>query len=394
MKKVLAITYLLPGDLNSGGRLYTYHLFKSLSQYTLVTAIGLDYGEKEQFDNWVQKVIAVPRFSRPQIFSFLSKYPNIVYQTYTRAFTKILKELAQGSEEYDAIVCSFSSTFWAAEIFNAERMRLGKARLPTVLITHNYDTPLREALAKNEFNFLKSLAFYIDAKKTRAYEHRVFSAADKITAITSDDAKIINAVSGKDITVLTPGFNGKSKDTHLITQSTNRKVVLLGSYHWAVKQLNLKQLIQAAESAFTKANINLVVVGDGPASLFKDLSCYPFVTIVGRVDSFDKYFEDARLAVIAETTGGGFKLKSLDYIFSKIPMAVLQDTMVGLPLKPDIDYLSYSTLKELVEGIVQQIDNVDKLNMLAANAFSACQDKFKWEDRGTELYRLVREVTE
>jgi polysaccharide biosynthesis protein PslH len=393
MQKILAITYLLPNDLNSGDRLYTYYLFQSLAQHVSVTAIGLDSGGENHLNNWIHKVVTVPRKPRPQLFSLLSKYPNIIFQCYTGAFKKALRQLVQNNENYDVIICSHSASFWAAEVVNKERLLRGQSRIPTILVTHNHDTPLRYELAKNEPNWLKSAIFYIDAKKTKWYEKKAFLAFDKITAITHNDAESISTISGQKITILTPGYCGQINNKHRITQETNRQVVILGSYYWSVKQLNLRQLVEAA-SIFSKAQIKMIIVGDGPTSLFIELSQYPFVRVIGRVESFDKYLEESRMAIIAETTGGGFKLKSLDYVFRKVPMAVIKGTMAGMPLQPGTDYLEYPTLNELVEGVVQEIDNIKRLNLLASNALTACQNKFSWADRGRALYEIVCELTE
>jgi len=394
MPKILVITYTIPNDFTAGDKLYTYHLYRTLAQYASVTVIGYKdlHGVKE-YENWVQEVITVPRVHWPQFLSVLSIYPNLVFQDRTMVFKKRLRRLVR-NQDYDVIICDQFRIFWAADIVNRERKRLGKVRLPTILVTHNHDALLRDKLAKNENNLLKSFVFWLDAKKTRWHENKALLSFDRVTANTTDDAKSIGAIYGQKIEVLTPGYSGQRiKDEHQITPETSKQVVVLGSYFWVAKQLNLRQLVKAAASIFPKAGVKLIVVGSGPASLQTEISRYPFVKVTGRVESFDKYLEKSRVAIIAETTGGGFKHKALDYVFGKVPMAVVKGTMAGLPLQPNIDYLEYSTVNELVEGVAQEIDNIEKLNLLASNALTACRDKFRWEDRGRALYEIVCELT-
>jgi len=394
MKKILVITSVIPNDLAGGDRLYTYHLYKALAQYASVTVIGYKdlHDRVIEHENWVQEIITVPYIYWPQYLSVLSIYSNQVFENRTTVFKKTLKQLVQ-NKDYDVIICDHYRTFWAADIVNRERKWLGKVRIPTILVTHNHEALVRDKLAKNETNLIKSLVFWLDAKKTRWHENKALLGFDKVTAISTTDAKSISAVSGQKTDVLTPGYSERIKNEHQITQETSKQVVVLGNYYWVAKQLNRRLLVKAAASIFPKAGIKMILVGPGPASLIHELSQYPFVKVAGYVESFDKYLEESRIAIIAETTGGGFKLRALDYVFGKVPMAVIKGTMEGMPLQAGVDYLEYSTMNELIEGVVREIDNIEKLNMLASNTLAACQNKFKWKDRGCALYKIVCDIT-
>jgi glycosyltransferase involved in cell wall biosynthesis len=393
MQKILVITSTIPNDLAGGDKLYTYYLFKELAQHISVTIVGYkDLHGKVNDSNWVQEIITVPYVNKSKHLSVLSRYPNPIFKNNTRLLRKTLRKIVQNHKDYNVIICDHLRTCWAAEVINTERKKLGLAHIPTIFIAHNHETLLREQLVACESNLLKSV-FWLDAKKTRWHENKTLSTFDKIIAITADDAKSINAISGAKADVITPGYCGLIKDRHLLTQKTNRQAVILGNYYSHNKQLNLMQLVKAAASVFPKAGVKLQIVGAGPASLFAKISQYQFVDVVGYVESFNKYLENSRVAIIAETIGGGFKLKALDYVFGKIPMAVLKGTMAGLPLQANKDYLEYTTLEALIDGIVQEIDNIEKLNLIASNALAACRHEFSWKDRGNMLYKIVCELT-
>jgi hypothetical protein len=122
------------------------------------------------------------------------------------------------------------------------------------------------------------------------------------------------------------------------------------------------------------------------------MKAFPFVEITGAVDSFEEHLQESRIAIIAEGVGGGFKLKSLDYIFHKIPMAILNGSISGVPVISGKDFLGYDSLDELVDGIVSEVDNVDKLNDMANAAYSACENSFDWSSRAQSLNELIERL--
>src|SRR5205085_3085674 len=105
-----------------------------------------------------------------------------------------------------------------------------------------------------------------------------------------------------------------------IDASTPRRVVLVGSYRWVAKQHNLRALAAAADEAFTRHGIVLDVVGDAPAELRAALAGCRAVRLHGFADALAPFMADARMALVPEAIGGGFKLKLLDYVFHRVPV--------------------------------------------------------------------------
>jgi polysaccharide biosynthesis protein PslH len=84
-----------------------------------------------------------------------------------------------------------------------------------------------------------------------------------------------------------------------------------------------------------------------------------------------------RLGLVIEKTGGGFKLKTLDYIFNRVPMAAIKGNISGLPLTPGLHYLSFESMRELAQGVVAVIDDVERLNSMQQAAFEKCESGFE-----------------
>ncbi len=191
--------------------------------------------------------------------------------------------------------------------------------------------------------------------------------------------------------VLKPGYDGPRLARRVIDSTTPRRVVVLGSLNWHVKQRNLQQFLEVADGAFAAAGIELVVAGEAPRA-FLDRMQHRFAAtrFTGYVDDVTSILAGARVGIVAEPLGGGFKLKSLDYVFHRVPMAVLAGSVAGLPLEAGKGYLRYENLDALVEGVSASVDDDTLLNSLHEAAFAACSARFDWGDRGRDLDAALR----
>ena len=107
---------------------------------------------------------------------------------------------------------------------------------------------------------------------------------------------------------------------------------------------------------------------------------------LGFVDNLEPIFRSVRIGVVAERTGGGFKLKTLDYIFNRVPIAAIRGSIAGLPLTAGLHYLSFASMWELAQGVSDAIDNIERLNNLQEAAFAECRACFDWAERGRALH--------
>jgi len=97
--------------------------------------------------------------------------------------------------------------------------------------------------------------------------------------------------------------------------------------------MNLERLLEAASNIFAQHQIELHVVGVIPEPLLARLkSRFPRVVFRGFVDDLSEEFRNARVALVPEEIGGGFKLKILDYIFSRMPVAAVGAALNGIPV--------------------------------------------------------------
>jgi len=265
----------------------------------------------------------------------------------------------------------------------------------TVFVTHNHEASVTESQWR-EGRWWMPRRFYLwqNWRKTVRLERRVASKSDLITAITDADAgRFQQDAPTARVIQLAPGYDGVRLIQRRIKATTPRGVILFGSYLWSAKQASLQLFLQQAVAVLAAAAISIDVVGDMDQKLLQSLETkYPGVRFHGFVEDAASHLAAARIAVLAEPVGGGFKLKLLEYIFNRVPVASLEICASGLPESVRSHMLLAGDIKSLLMKIVAKIDNLDRLNAMQKGAFAAANEMFDWGNRGRTLLIAIKDV--
>lgn len=321
--------------------------------------------------------------------SACSHLPYVANRCRTPAMRRQLQTLLDDGK-WDSIIFDGLSAAWAlGTILRKFPEQAKRPRL--VYVSHNHEESMRKQLIANQADFVRRQMLRVDGAKTIWLERSLVSAADLMTAITPDDRALYRQrCPEKPIEVVTPGYRGRSVPARRITGDLPRRAVIVGNFDWIAKRMNLQEFIDAADARFAEQGIELEVVGSGQESFFRSMRGKVAAThFTGAVDSIDKYMDEARIAIVPERSGGGFKLKVLDYIFNRLPILALHGSAAGVPLNENESILLFSNQDELAKGVRRCIDDLDRLNRLQDAAFSACRDQFNWSSRGRQLTAAI-----
>jgi hypothetical protein len=167
----------------------------------------------------------------------------------------------------------------------------------------------------------------------------------------------------------------------------------MGSFHWVVKQVNLTRFLEIADPILKQHGIELDVVGDIPRALLASLKARCQATYFhGFVIDVAPYLARARIGIVPESIGGGFKLKFLDYIFGRVPVATVTQAVAGLSAELQLAMLTNDSLAGLVDDIVSHIDRIDELNRLQERAFALGRAQFDWNIRGERFLLAIAAI--
>ena len=139
--------------------------------------------------------------------------------------------------------------------------------------------------------------------------------------------------------------------------------------------------------------IGFHIVGYVPENLQARLGAkFPWAVFRGFVDDLDREFQEARLAVVPEETGGGFKLKTLDYIFGRVPVAAINSALNGIPDQLKAQFILANNLQALVDRLVEAIDDTERLDLMQEQAFALAEGMFDWDANGRRFVSVLQSL--
>lgn len=375
----LWITRQDPRSADSGDLIYTLGLLRSLAATGRVKLTVLTHQGKNtpnESDDIVWDIQGPIPSKNP--LSLFSRLPSDAHRLGNPSMRAALKrQLAKG--RYERIIIDQAACAWALSDL--------PSGIPILYLAHNHEAIVRTEIASsNDGSLVFRLALKRDASNYAGLERQLCSRAAIISAITPrDESNFRSEFPNKSYIQLSPGYEGPipTGEPTPITEDTPRRVVLAGTFEWLAKKRNLEAFLGAADTCFPKAGIDFQIVGKSDPAYFSELSKkFPWAKFEANVPSMEPYLKDARIGLIPEALGGGFKLKALDYIFRGLPLAAVEPALSGLPLTPGIDALAADTTEGLAKAVIAKIDDLSFLNQAACKALESCRSAFHWKDRG------------
>jgi hypothetical protein len=380
--------------MDQGAKVYSAKLAQSLAESGVFVRF-MGFGDAGVVPEAAASVewLAVPGNKRGKAFAVSSALPFAAAIDATKAYGLLLGQ--QLREQWDAVVLDGYGTGWALDRCLAYRNH-SRAH-PTILVhvSHNHEEVLwRQMAGEARGSALKRLALRRNANKVSTLERRIVRSVDLLTTITDEDRRSLGAGLHPDRSLsLTPGYTGSAASERRITAATPRRVIIMGSFQWVVKQENLVRFVEIADPIFAEHKIELDIVGDVPQALLSTLQARCRATrFHGFVADAAPFLARARIAVVPEPIGGGFKLKFLDYIFGRVPVATVSQAAAGLPDELQLTMLLNDSLAGLIREIVSHIDRLDDLNRMQEGAFALGKSRYRWSDRGERFRQAIADV--
>ena len=381
----------MPYPLDAGAKVYSAKLAESLaSSGASVTFMGIDETDAtppvQPHITWA--TIRGRRHGTAR--ALLSPLPNAAAIDAIDAYKEALAQHLR--RDWDAVILDGYGSGWALKPCIEYRARQRAHRSMLVHISHNHEERLWRSMAhESRVSVLRRLALWQNYCKVRALERSLVRSVDLLTTITDEDRASLGAGVGEPQRLtLMPGYDGWIAGERQIRSDTPRRVILMGSFRWIVKQENLARFVELADPVFARHGIELDVVGEVPEELLVALGLRCQATrFHGFVTDVSRLFDAARVAVVPEAIGGGFKLKFLDYFFGRVPVATLAQAAAGLPQDLREQTLARDSLSELIEAVVAHIERLDELNRMQEQAFALSRAQFAWPDRGRQLREAI-----
>ncbi|MCI0753678.1 glycosyltransferase [Teichococcus vastitatis] len=387
MTRCLWLARALPFPWTAGNRIYTAKLAGALAGAGVeVTFAGYAAEVPPQPMPGITWHI-VPGGPRGHLAGLASPMPLMAARHETPAYHAALQELA-AQDPWDAVIVDQYGMGWVLR-----QKRIFGGNPVFVFITHDHEESVTGMQWRdNTASIGKRLYLGQNYAKTRWFERWIARNSDLVTTITQHDAGLFAAnAPGVPMLPLVPGYDGVRAPERSIGPGTPRAVVLFGSYRSSAKQANLRLFLEQADPVLSRAGVEIRVVGDMPADFRRSLEGrYKAARFTGFVDDPAPHLAAARMAVVAEPIGGGFKMKLLEYVFNRVPVAGLAVCASGLPDSVQAEMLLEPDMPGLLRAVLTRIDDPAALNLQQQRAFVAAEHAFDWRERGRLLCEAIQ----
>jgi glycosyltransferase involved in cell wall biosynthesis len=391
--RCLWLTLADPEPRHNGQFIYSGGLIDSMAAAgSEVEVLGLKRPESRKGNGWREDHVVwwLPGDTAHSHWgSLASALPHTAYRCRTSGMRRTLDELLEHGD-WDGIVFDGISVGWAlSRVLDHYAGRTDRPRL--IYVSHNHEESVRAQIAESQPLFLKRQVVRFDALKVSWLERDLVDSVDFVTAITPEDLSLYRRRRcDKPMGVLTPGYCGRQVETRRISEALPRRAVIVGSYDWIAKRMNLAEFVDVADPMFAAAGAELQAVGSADETFLAQLRQKVDATeFTGTVPEIGPYLDNARIAIVPERNGGGFKLKVLEYIFNRVPVFALTGSFAGVPLRHNDSVMLFPDHTSLAHGVLEAIDDVALLNRLQERAFDACRDQFDWSSRGRQILSAI-----
>ena len=385
--QVLWLARTVPFPITSGDRVYSVGLLKGLTRFADITYIGMgDEGSLHVARQAIPDVrwISVGGPLRSAPLALLSHRPYVSAKHSPPAMVAAALAELQG-RAFDCVVLDQYGLGWAIEEFGDVFTAKGCA---VVYLSHNYEAELAAATARDfRGNPLKRFFLQWNAHKIARMERSLLANADVVTAISEEDASVLARLApGSQPIVLRAGADFRGEQGSRLSADAPRRLVMVGSFHWVPKQMNLIRFLEGADRVARTSDVHLDIIGEIPSDLRDRLSGqYRWVNFLGFVENLDALPTSYRLALNIEETGGGFKLKNLTYVAAGLPIAALSASLTGVPRELKDLMIVRDHPAELLAAAVAAMDDIEDLKRRADAAIACVTTLYDW-DRTAEVF--------
>jgi polysaccharide biosynthesis protein PslH len=392
--RCLWVARYLPYPLDAGAKVYSAKLAEALAEAG-ATVRFLGFGDVAAVPREAARIEwrEVPGVKRARAAVAFSRLPVAAAIDATLGYRALLE--SQLEERWDAIILDGYGSGWALNRCLAYRNEAPSRANVLVHVSHNHEARLWRTMAEEcRGSALERIALRSNAGKVDTLERRLVREVDLLTTITEEDRRSLGGAREEArLLVLPPGYDGRTAGERHIGPATPRRVVLMGSFQWVAKRENLRRFVELADRKFNDHGIGLDIIGEVPAELRSRLEARCRATrFHGFAADLVPFFAAARIGVVPEAIGGGFKLKFLDYIFGRLPVATLDEAAAGLPSDLRGALLTSDTLEDLVDAIISRMDRTEELDRMQKDAFALARDRYRWATRGERLRQAIAEV--
>lgn len=387
--KVLVALPRFPYPLEKGDKLRAYHQIRCLSKNNDVVLFCVSH--QEVSDEHIEKI-------KPYCSAIKVVTPSKikVYYSILRAFLSINSLQVNG--------------YWNTKKIRNEYSAFEKEQNPDVVYCQMVRTmewvkksskpkllDFQDCLSKNverrmykTKGLLRRILHY-EFKMLRSCEYDAFECYDAFTIISSADREAIPHQKNDTISILPNGV-----DTALFRPrniAVEYDILFSGNMHYApnidAAVFLIKDIMPIVWQK--RPHTTVMLAGADPVPTVKRLQSDK-VTVTGWVNDIGECYAKAGLFVAPMRIGTGLQNKLLEAMATKKPCITSPLANNALAAEDGKQVIVAKTAQEYADAIIEILDNKEKADMLADNAYNYVLQKYSWDKYNELLETLLNDM--
>lgn len=315
-----------------------------------------EYKYKEECKNkYLNKIILFKITKLRKIWNVLFSFTLPVFCS-VRYDKRIKNFLRENQENYDVIILDFTQNI--SYLKNIDKCK-------KILIEHDISFQAYERKKENEKNIIKKFLYAFEYKRLKKYEENMISKFDTVIVQNRKDFTIIEN-KNQNIKMLQPFYNKFE-----IKKSESDNNINIGFFGAMNRLENEEAVIFFLEKIWNSVcdkNIYFYIIGANPSKKLKEISSkYNNVILTGFVDDVRKYFSLLDIGVIPLIKGAGIKIKTVEMLYSEIPVVSTTVGIEGILAEDKKEFLLAENEEEFIKNINKLITDKELYKKLKDN---------------------------
>jgi sugar transferase (PEP-CTERM/EpsH1 system associated) len=395
---ILYITYGLPDPPHGGALARDFHLLCRLAQhhhvvlFCLLEQPGTDTAlpglkrlgvQTHVFslaqNGWGRKLGAMARH-------WIARRPLATFPFYSSSLAECLREKTQ-TESFDIVQIEHS--FLAPYIDSLPVDFKGR----TLLTFHNIGVEQYRQIAKLNLGWWHRFSFWLKWQMMIGWEARYAEKFGRVIAVSERDADWLRHTNPRlNVSVVENGVDTQEL-VPIPETAIGHSILFVGTMGYPPNVDAMRWFCDEILPRITLhiPDAHLTIVGRAPNLMIQKLGTRPNVTVTGRVEDVQPYYQRAQVVIVPLRAGGGTRLKILEAM--ACGRAVVSTTMgcEGLDVRTEDNILVADTPNELADCAVRLLQDRTQREMLAHNARRLVEERYDWNLIGDKLMRMYVE---
>lgn len=390
MAKILFITSRFPYPLTKGDRLRVFFQLKHLAANNEIHLVAIndkqvpqqDLAAVSQFCESVQ-VHVLPLYKRvfQVLLSPFKRLPLQVAFFYNEAIRKKVEQ-AVATIEPDHIHCHLIRTMEYVRNISGVRKSLD------FMDAFGKGMEKRAAL---ERNFLKRAVFRYEQRLLHRYEKRVFSYADRTCIISKQDRDWIPSERAAEIIVLPNGVDFDAFYPRALEKKYD--VVFMGNLDYPPNIVAVNFLLKEIVPLVIKSRpaLRVLIAGAGASQKMRALGSAN-VDFVAHFEHISDSIAISGIMIAPMIVHIGMPNKVIQAMAMKVPCIVSSLSNNAIGAENNRSIVEANTANEFAAAIIDLLNNEEKANYIAEEAFAFVRDNYSWEKQNEIFNERILKV--